>query len=190
MPATSATLLQRLRDRADRDAWGRLILLYTPLIRGCLTRHLPQEADLDDLVQQVLTVVVEKLPAFEHNGRAGAFRAWLRGIAVNRLRMFWRSRPAPGDNPEPILRQLEDPSSDLSAQWDREHDEHVARRAMELVEPEFKPSTWQAFRRTALDGADPETVAAELGLTVNAVFIARSRVLARLRREVGGLVDP
>jgi RNA polymerase sigma-70 factor (ECF subfamily) len=188
MIATSATLLERLCDRADDSAWRRLVDLYTPLVRAWLARQLPQEADLDDLAQQVFTVVVEKLPAFRHNGHAGAFRAWLRTICANRLRMFWRSRQAPGPDPEPALLQLEDPTSELSKQWDREHDEYVFRRALELIEPEFKPATWQAFRRLALDNAAAAVVAAELGLTVNAVFIAKSRVLRRLREEVDGFV--
>jgi RNA polymerase sigma-70 factor (ECF subfamily) len=188
MTPTSATLLQRLRDQRDGDAWERLLHLYTPLIRGWLKRHLPQSADVDDLAQQVFAVVVEKLPAFEHNGRMGAFRAWLRGISVNRLRMFYRSRPEAGSDQEQILQQLEDPRSDLSRRWDREHDEHVVRQMLQLIEPEFKPGTWRAFCLLVLDGREPEAVATEVGLSVNAVFIAKSRVLRRLREELNGLV--
>jgi len=187
MIETSATLLQRLRDRRDAGAWDRLVQLYTPLIRGWLRRHLPQTADVDDLAQQVLTVVVEKLPAFEHSGRAGAFRAWLRTISVNRLRMFWRARPDAGPDPEPVLRQLEDPNSDLSRHWDREHDEHVARRLLDAIERDFQPATWRAFRRVVLDGAEAEAVAAELGMALNTVYAAKSRVLRRLRDEMAGL---
>ena len=188
MISTSATLLQRLRDRDD-SAWRRLVEMYTPLVRRWLARSVPHPTDVDELAQQVFAVIVEKFPDFEHSGRPGAFRAWLRGISVNRLRMFWRARPARGPDPEPILRQLEDPHSELTRLWDREHDEHVLRRAMELIEPEFKPATWRAFRRVALEEAEPEAVAADLGLTVNAVFIAKSRVLRRLREEIDGFVD-
>jgi RNA polymerase sigma-70 factor (ECF subfamily) len=188
MTNTSATLLQRLRNHGDGDAWTRLTQLYTPLIRATLGRHLPQSADVDDLAQQVFTVVLEKLPEFRHSGRPGAFRAWLRGICVNRVRMFWRTRPAAVPDAEEALRQLEDPDSALSRQWDREHDERVLRQALALIEGEFKPATWQAFRRLALDNAEPEAVAAELGLTVNAVFIAKSRVLRRLQEEFAGLL--
>jgi len=185
---TSATLLERLKDRRDAAAWERFTQLYEPQIRATLSRHLPQAADIDDLLQQVFTVVVEKLPEFRHSGRPGAFRTWLRGICVNRVRMFWRSRPPTLPDPEAVLRQLEDPDSELSAQWDREHDEHVFHEGLRLIEGEFKPTTWQAFRRLALDSEEPEAVAAELGLTVNAVFIARSRVLRRLRKEFAGLL--
>jgi RNA polymerase sigma-70 factor (ECF subfamily) len=187
MNLTSATLLQRLRDRRDSDAWERLVGLYSPLIRSWLRRHLPQSADVDDLAQQVLTVVVEKLPAFEHSGRPGAFRAWLRSISVNRLRMFWRSHPNLGTDPEPVLLQLEDPHSDLSQVWDREHDEHVAQKLLEAIEGDFYPTTWMAFRRQVVDGAEPEAVAAELSLTLSTVYAAKSRVLRRLREEMASL---
>jgi RNA polymerase sigma-70 factor (ECF subfamily) len=188
MIPTSATLLQRLLDRNDGAAWDRFVALYEPLLRRWLAPQLPQVADLDDVTQQVLTVVLEKLPAFEHSGRAGAFRAWLRAISTNCLRKFWRSRPAAGPDPEALLLQLEDSQSALSQQWDREHDEFILRRVLELVEPEFTPKTWTAFRRVALEHAEPEVVAAEVGMTVNAVCIAKSRVLRRLREEIEGFV--
>jgi RNA polymerase sigma-70 factor (ECF subfamily) len=88
-----------------------------------------------------------------------------------------------------VLDQLEDPASDPSRQWDHEHDAYVAHKLMDYVEREFRPATWQAFRRLVLDGGTPEEVAAELGLSVNAVLIAKSRVLRRLRAEGRGLVD-
>jgi RNA polymerase sigma-70 factor (ECF subfamily) len=185
---TSASLLQRLLNHKDESAWNRMTRLYDPWIRAALRSHLPQSADVDDLAQQVFTVVVEKLPDFLHNGRPGAFRAWLRGICVNRVRMFWRSRPAVEPDPEIALQQLEDPNSALSRQWDREHDQLVFQQALALIEGEFKPATWAAFRRLVLDQAAPSVVAAELGLTINAVCIAKSRVLARLREEFEGLL--
>jgi len=190
MIQTSHTLLQRLRQGVDDAAWERLVRLYTPLIRGWLRRHLPQPDDVDELTQQVFQVVVEKMPAFEHAGRAGSFRAWLRGICVNRVRMFWRERPPEcGFDPEPVLQQLEDPHSDLSRQWDREHDEHVARALLEQIEGEFNPATWRAFQLLVLEERQPAEVAAEVGISLNAVFIAKSRVLSRLREESAGLVS-
>src|SRR5262249_47991859 len=85
MIQTSFSLLQRLRQGDDNAAWERLVPPYTPLIRRWRRRHLPQPDDVDELTQQVFQVVVEKLPAFAHAGRAGSFRAWLRGICVNRM---------------------------------------------------------------------------------------------------------
>jgi RNA polymerase sigma-70 factor (ECF subfamily) len=193
MPETSVSLLDRLRDRPDEASWRRLVDLYAPLIRGWLRRQGLQDSDADDLAQDVLAVLVRELPTFEHRG-AGAFRSWLRAITANRLRNFCRarqSRPdATGDSDiVRALEQLEDPHSELSRLWDQEHEQHVLRRALELIAPEFAPSTWQAFRRVMIDGAAVAAVAAELGVSLNAVFIAKSRVLSRLRREVRGLID-
>jgi RNA polymerase sigma-70 factor (ECF subfamily) len=191
---TSVSLLERLQQRPDADSWRRLVELYTPLLRGWLGRHALQASDADDLVQEVLAVVVRELPHFRHNRRAGAFRSWLRTVLVHRLRAFWQQRQArpqgTGDSAfARMLDELEDPHSGLSRLWDGEHDRHVLRRLLRWVEPDFARNTWQAFRRLALDGADPDAVAAELGMTVNAVCIAKSRVLQRLRQEARGLID-
>jgi RNA polymerase sigma-70 factor (ECF subfamily) len=188
---TSASLLHRLQERGVEADWQRLVWLYTPLIRTWLGRHVAQPGDVDDLVQQVFTVVVSKLPAFVHSGRTGAFRHWLRSITVNHLHAYWRDRRPLAEQAEMavVLDQLTDPASELSRQWDREHDWHVARKLLDRVEPEFKVATWQAFRRVVFDEASPQAVAAELGLSVNAVLIAKSRVLQRLRQEGQGLLD-
>jgi RNA polymerase sigma-70 factor (ECF subfamily) len=185
-PNTSASLLEQARDRRP-SAWERLVALYTPLLQSWLTAAGLQPADRDDLTQRVLEILVRQLPDFEHSGRPGAFRAWLRAIAVNLLRELWRARPGPeaGD----LLDQISDPGAALSRWWDEEHDRHVLEGLMSLVRPEFTDATWQAFRRVAFDGAPAREVAAELGLSVNAVLIAKSRVLARLRQEARGLVD-
>jgi RNA polymerase sigma-70 factor (ECF subfamily) len=194
MADTSASLLDRVRSNPRSEAWQRLVEVYEPLVRGWLRRHHLIEDDADDLVQDVMAIVVRRLPDFQHNGRVGAFRTWLRTITVNCLRDHWRSgkrRPsATGDgNFQQVLAQLEDPASGMSQLWDQEHDRHVTRRLLETLRNDFEPTTWQAFQRTALDGLAAAEAAAELGLSANAVFIARSRVLARLRQEAAGLLD-
>jgi RNA polymerase sigma-70 factor (ECF subfamily) len=186
--------LEQLRLRPDDQAWRRFVDLYTPLIRHWLSRHGLQAADVDDLSQEVLAVVIRKLPEFEHNRRPGAFRTWLRTITAYRLGDFLRARrnrpPALGQsNIEHLLEQLRDPASDLSREWDRLHDRHVARRLLELIRPEFTAPTWEAFRLLVLEDTPAAAVAGRLGLSVNAVLIAKSRVLSRLRREVSGLLD-
>jgi RNA polymerase sigma-70 factor, ECF subfamily len=194
---TPLSLLERLRQQADPDSWQlswrRLVDLYTPLIRSTLGRFGVPDADAEDLLQDVLGVLVREMPGFEHNGQPGAFRCWLRMVVVHRLRAHWRSqkfRPATGDEEfDSRLAELEDNASDPSHQWDHEHDTLVARRLLELLEPEFTPSTWQAFRRQILEEARPADVAAELGVSVNAVLIAKSRVLRRLREEGRGLLE-
>jgi len=192
MSDTPVSLLDRLRLRPDSESWQRLVGLYTPLLVGWLRRHRLPPEDAEDLVQDVLGVLVRELPQFQHNGQRGAFRRWLRTVLVNRLHGYWRarrSRPAAaGDGAfEKLLEQLQDPGSALSRLWDEEHDRYVTRRLLEIAEPDFEPTTWRAFRRTVLDGARAADVAGELGLSVNAVLIAKSRVLRRLRRELEGL---
>ncbi len=186
-PDTSLSLLEQLREGDAAGAWNRVVTLYTALLQTWLRAAGLQPADRDDLTQRVLEVLLRQLPRFEHNGRPGAFRAWLRGITVNLLREFWRRRPSPDS--VSVLDKLTDPRSGLSQLWDREHDRYVLHALLEAVEPEFAVTTWRAFRRLALDGATARDVAAELGTTVNAVLIAKSRVLARLREEARGLID-
>jgi RNA polymerase sigma-70 factor (ECF subfamily) len=194
MIGTSETLLERLRLCADADAWRQLVDLYTPLIRAWLRRDVKLGEEADDLVQEVLYVVVRKLPQFRREPRPGAFRCWLRGITVNCLRNLWRSRRgrpmAIGDGEfNDVLRQLKDPESGLSRLWDREHDRHVAQQLLALIRPHFEQTTWAAFQMVVIDGLPAGQVARELGVTVNAVLIAKSRVLGRLRREGAGLID-
>jgi RNA polymerase sigma factor (sigma-70 family) len=194
MPETPLSLLERLRLRPDSGSWERLVEIYTPLIRNWLHRYTMHVPDVDDLSQEVLAVVVREIPQFRHDLRRGAFRRWLRTITVNRLRTFWRSRReravATGDSDfDHILDQLEDPESRLSKMWDREHDQHVIRRLLELIAPEFEPGTWKAFYGLVMEGKDTAQVAAELGITANAARIAKSRIMRRFRQEVEGLID-
>jgi RNA polymerase sigma-70 factor (ECF subfamily) len=187
-PSTSLSLLTRLRE-GDPDAWRRMNHLYHPLMRAWLRPRGLQPADIDDLTQNALAVVLRRLPEFRHNGRAGAFRTWLREIIANVLRDHLRAADRRPAGAEALLAEVEDPGSDLSRRWDAEHDRHVLHGLMELVREEFAPTTWEAFRRTALDGRATAVVAGELGLTPNAVRVARSRVLARLREEAEGFLD-
>src|SRR4051794_40657736 len=126
MAETSATLLQRLNDRSDSVAWQRLVDLYTPLINSWLLRQGVSAEDAEDLTQEVLGIIVREVSRFQHNGRSGAFRTWLRTITINCLRQAWRSRsvrPQTTRLPDvdSALDQLADPASDLSRRWDREH---------------------------------------------------------------------
>jgi RNA polymerase sigma-70 factor (ECF subfamily) len=193
MDHTSLSLLDRVCTQKDDRAWHDLAALYMPLLHGWLRRYQVQASDADDLTQDVLLVVSRELPEFQHNGRPGAFRCWLRGILVNRLRHFWRSRqqrPQVGvdSDLEHALAQLEDPHSGLSHEWNRQHDRHLMHQLLARVEGRFNHSTMQAFRRSVLDGLPAEQAAAELGLSVNAVVIAKCRVLKALRREARGLL--
>ena len=168
--------------------------MYSPLIRAWLRKYDVQDSDADDLAQEVLLAVSKDLGKFEHGGQPGAFRGWLKAILVNRLRKFWRARdrrPQPrGDSDiDARLAQLDDPASEMSQIWNRQHDQYVLRQLLALVEPHFAPSTWKAFSRVALDGERADVVAQELGISLNAVCLAKSRVLRRLRQESEGLIE-
>jgi RNA polymerase sigma-70 factor (ECF subfamily) len=190
---TSKSLLVRAGEGSDQ-AWRRLMELYQPLIARWVRPHVAQAADVEDVVQEVLTALVEELPHFAHNQRPGAFRAWLRTITVHRLRRYWEKRDGQrattGDpKQQEALTQLADPASALSRSWDEEHDRYVTRTLLESIRLEFQPATWRAFQRQVQDACPAAEVAEELGLSVNAVLIAKSRVLKRLRDKAAGLVD-
>ena len=192
---TSSSLLSRVRDHADAVAWDRFVALYAPLLRGWLRRSGVPPHEHDDLAQDVFHAIAREMPTFAYDRSTGGFRGWLRTVLANRLRHHWRQRQtrplATGDErfAATVLDQLEDPRSGMAAAWDREHDEHVVATLLGLVRGDFEPQTWEAFRRTALDGQAVATVADALGLTVNAVKLARHRVLKRLRREADSLLD-
>ena len=194
MSETSLSLLDRARSNVTDEAWQRMAEVYSTLLRSWLTRFEVASTDADDLVQEVLLTVSRELPQFEHSGRTGAFRSWLRTILVHRLRDFWRSRkyrPAAtgGSTWAEQLEQLADESSNASREWDLEHDRQVMARLLESVRPRFEPKTWEAFHRQMFDGQRADIVAAELGMPLNSVYVARSRVLSTLRREATGLID-
>jgi RNA polymerase sigma-70 factor (ECF subfamily) len=181
----------------DETAWRDVITLYRPFIVGWLRNQGIRPHEVEDLAQDVLLRVVEHLPSFKHSGQRGAFRTWLRTIARSSLSDFWnrlwktRGKESTSDNadPEACLRELEDPNSELNRLWDEEHDHYVLRCVLDMMELEFEANTVKAFRRLTLDGASGATVAAELGLSVGAVYIAKSRVLKRIRQEAEGLLD-
>jgi RNA polymerase sigma-70 factor, ECF subfamily len=149
--------------------------------------------DVEDVAQEVLLVVHREVAGFERR-RVGSFRSWLKTITINRMRAVWKARArqprvSQKDVTDDFLSQLEDPHSELSGQWNREHDEHVTQQILAIVRTDFKEKTWAAFQRFALDGVPAAQVAAELGLSLNAVVLAKSRIMARLREEARGLMD-
>ena len=193
MNETRQSLLLRAQT-GEENAWKDLTDLYRPLIIGWLNRQGVPARDLEDLSQDILVSVVKHLPTFEHSGRRGAFRSWLRTIVCSRTTDYWRatvaSAPASGGSgAKAALQQIADPDSDLNRQWDQEHDRYVIRCLLDLVEAEFEPTTRRAFQRLALDEASGAEVAQELGMSVAAVYVAKSRVLQRIRQEAEGLID-
>ena len=194
MTDTSLSLLDELRTGGSSVAWERLVGLYSPLLCRWINRYdTLQPADVDDLVQDVLLAVSREIRQFDHRGQAGAFRGWLKAILLNRLRGFWRTRASRpggigGSDFQRLLDELADDNSAVSRLWDSEHDRHVMQRLLEQVRPRFADDTWRAFTRQVIDGLRAHDVAAETGMPLHSVYAAKSRVLAALRNEAGGLI--
>ncbi len=192
MNPTSLSLLDRLRAaRQDDPEWRRLAEIYQPLIRRWIGRVPGLGEDAEDVTQEVFLVMVRGITGFERQ-REGSFRAWVRGITVNVVRNYRRRRfrkPAIVMDPcDGFVDRLAEPNSELAREWDLDHDRHIFQKLQAVVQPAFDPATWEAFRRFAVEGLPAAQVAAELGLTVNAVTLAKSRILKRLRAEAGDLL--
>ena len=184
MTRTPASLLQKLRGPPDPHDWARFVELYTPLLYAWARRAGLQEADAADLAQDALLLLVRRLPEFEYD-RCGSFRAWLKTVALNlyRTRRRRATLPTQEGGPEPA-------GPDHAPEFEEaEYRDYLVRRALELMRREFPPATWKACWEYAVAGRPPADVARELGLSVNAVYLAKSRVLARLRQELAGLLD-
>lgn len=190
---TSLSLLERLRDRSDDAAWHRFDDLYGPLIRRWLMRRGVNQQDADDVVQEVMSLAITQLPNFQHNGHVGALRAWLRQVVANRLKTFWRQKnrgtTAGGGDCGALAEQLADPKSQLSRVWDEEYHRDLCERLLELASGEFQQQTMDAFRRVTINGQTAPEAAEALGISANAVRIAQSRVMRRLRELGEGLLE-
>jgi|SRR5262245_65837001 len=184
---TRPSLLVRLRDADDREAWGQFGTVYVPLIYGYARKHGLQDADAADLTQEVMRRVAGAIRSLEYDPRRGTFRGWLFTVVRNELRKFAhrRQRPGVGSGDTSAQRLLEEqPAPEESALWDEEYERRLFTVAAEQVRGDFQESTWQAFWRTAVEGQPAMPVAEELGLTVAAVYLAKGRVMARLKEQV------
>ena len=184
---TPVSLLDRLRRPLAQEDWARFAELYTPLIYSWARRAGLPEQDAADLVQDVFVTLLQKLPEFAYD-RHQSFRAWLRAVTLNRWRDNCRRRPATPLAGNGALAAV--PGSDgLDAFWDAEYHRHLVGRALKVMQAEFEPATWKACWECVACGRSAAEVAALLGISENAVYIARCRVLRRLRRELAGLMD-
>lgn len=184
---TRPSLLVALRDSQDDQAWSEFVALYTPLIFGhCLRRGL-QEADAADVAQEVMKAVAGAIPRFEYDRGRGSFRAWLLTVIRSKLNNFFSRRARQpetvGDTSVNELAEDQSLPADDAA-WETECRQRLFDWATERVRSEFQANTWQAFWKTAVEQRPVADVAAELELTAGAVYIARSRVIARLRAEI------
>lgn len=183
---TPSSLLQRLRQPDHQEAWGRFVELYTPFLYYWARGAGLQEADAADLVQDVLAVLLRKLPEFDYD-RQQSFRGWLRTIAVNKWREgLRRRRPVLAD--DAVLEAVPAPDA-MAAFEEAEYRTKVVRRGLEALRGEFPATVWKTFQEYVLAERPPGEVARELGLSVNTVYAAKSKVLSRLREELEGLLD-
>lgn len=186
MPKTRASLLLRIRDTQDARAWNEFVGIYEPLIYRLARRSGFQHADALELTQDVLLAVSKSIDRWNTDPACGSFRGWLfrvtRNLMINLL-VKQRRHPQPiGDTDFPqLLAQVADPAAEESAVFDLEYRRSLFRWAADQVRPEFRPPTWQAFWKTCVEGRAVKDVAQELQLTAGAIYVARSRVMARLR---------
>jgi len=184
---TPASLLQRLWQPADQEAWEQFVELYTPLLNCWASRMGLESNDAADLVQEVFSVLIQVLPTFRYE-RMGSFRGWLRTVALNKLRdrLKRRSPVVTGT----MLIDWADPAPAVDEIFSQsEYTQQIVGRALRLMRTEFQPATWQAFWQLMVDEHPPEKVADNLGISVNSVYLAKSRVLRRLRERLAGLLD-
>lgn len=186
MPKTRRSLLVRIRDTHDGRAWTEFVAIYEPLVYRLARRHGFQHADALELTQEVLLAVSKSIDRWNTDPACGSFRGWLfrvaRNLMINLLVKQRRHPQAVGNTDfQRLLAQVPDPACDESAVFDLEYRRSLFRWAAEQVQAEFRPSTWQAFWGTCVDGRPVSDVAHELRLSIGAVYVARSRVMARLR---------
>ena len=193
MDDTSVSLLERIAAQNLDEDWQRLLSIYRPFIEAQVRKY-PQLADeAEDIVQNICMVLMQELRQFQRQ-RTGSFRKWLRQVTVNQLRVAarqHRARPIPSSllaELEVALDQLLDPTSDASRRWDDEHDQEVLRRVIEIVRRETNPVHWQAFQLHVLEDRPAAEVAATMGLNLNIVQLAKSRIKKRMQLELQGLL--
>jgi RNA polymerase sigma-70 factor (ECF subfamily) len=181
-------LLARIRDLSDSQAWGQFVESYAPVVLGYALRHGLQEADADDLAQEVFRAVARAAPELRYDPARGRFRAWLFTITRNKLRNLLaaqkRDRCNNGQNHGTDFLARQPAPAEEADLWERECRRQFFHRAAEQVHDQFEESTWQAFWLVAVEGRQPAAVAAQLGISLGAVYIAKSRVLKCLREQI------
>jgi RNA polymerase sigma factor (sigma-70 family) len=190
-PVTRPSLLVRIKDLADQEAWEQFVELYAPLVYGFARKRGLQEADASDLTQEVLRAVAAAATRLEYDPGRGSFRAWLYTVTCNKYHDFIqaRSRQCQGSGDTAVHAVLGQQGGREEDQWDEEYRQQLFALAAARVRGEFEPATWQAFWHVAVEGRSARQAASSLGLSVGAVYIAKSRVLARLREAVQSLME-
>jgi len=189
LPSTRFTLLARLHDPANQLAWEEFVAVYEPAVYGFARKKGLQDADARDLCQDVLRAVSLAIERWEPDPRRGSFRTWMFRIARNMLINFCTSRKrqtrGTGDSGlQQAMAEVPARANGDSALYEAEYRRQLFVWAAGEVRPEFAESTWRAFAETAVEGRDTKSVAEQLRMSTGAVYIARSRVIARLRERI------
>ena len=188
---TSLSLLARARAN-DQDAWVRLTSLYRPLVAfWCRRPHCPAE-EVEDVTQEVFAAAAAGLATFRRDRPGDSFRGWLRGITRNQVLMYFRrnrGRPQPVGGSEALGQVQNLPDLLVEPADEAAEVGLVYRRAVEQVRGEFEQRTWDIFWRTVVEGISPAAVAEEMHTTPAAVRQAKSRVLRRLKQEMGEVLE-
>ncbi len=186
-PDTRPSLILRLGDRADDAAWAEFMEIYEPILFRLASRWGLQDADAREVVQETLLAVANAIPQFSSAGR-GAFRAWLNTITRNKLadHLAKRSKQERGSGDSQIQHWLDQQACETSSAsiWDWQAKRQIFAWAADRARHQVSESTWAAFYRTSVGGEPVAEVAKDLGLREGMVYVARSRVMARLRQHV------
>jgi RNA polymerase sigma factor (sigma-70 family) len=188
---TRASLLIQLRENTNTAAWQEFVKLYGPIIYGFARKRGLQDADAADLMQDVMRSVSSAISRLEYDQKQGTFRGWLFTITRNKIFNFLsarRIRPqASGDTSTNQMLNAHPEENDGAETWELEYQRRLAAMAMEQIRGEFEEKTWRAFEMTAAQGISASDVSKELGLSTGAIYVAKSRVLARLKKAVDAL---
>ncbi|HVX11375.1 MAG TPA: sigma-70 family RNA polymerase sigma factor [Pirellulales bacterium] len=187
MHTTSVSLLQRLRQTATDHDWRRFAALYTPLLFHWVRQAGIRPPDDADVVQDVFVLLVEALPRFNYDTQR-SFRGWLRTVVVNKARDRLRRKSLPRDPDQAKLESAVDQVDDPNG-WEREHQMFLAATALKIMHDEFQQATWKACWEFVVAGRPAAEIAAEMGITENGVYVAKCRVMRRLRKELAGFLD-
>jgi RNA polymerase sigma factor (sigma-70 family) len=192
-PVTRPSLLVRIRDPQDVDSWRQFVDLYAPLIYGLARRRGFQDADAADLTQEVFRTVAVAVRTFDYDPRRGSFRGWLYTVARNKLHDAVAARhrqlQGSGDTGTHILLEEQPSRDDDAVIWENDYRRRLFAWAAEQVRDSFEPSTWKAFWSVAVEGKSGEETAKALGMSVGAVYVAKSRVLAQLKSQIQQFQD-
>jgi RNA polymerase sigma-70 factor (ECF subfamily) len=185
-PGTRPSLLVRVRDPQDAESWETFVNIYGPLVyRYCRVRGL-QDADASDVCQEVLTRIVRSIRTFVYQPERGRFRDWMGRVARNEIARFQRrqGRAPRGTGSDEAADMLDETTGEADGEWTAQFNAQVLSVSLERIRPQFEPATWRAFERVWHDQQPALETARELGMPIDSVYAAKSRVLKRLREEI------